>query len=71
MTKTNTTKNGRKLSTLVTSNSYEFSFSRPIPGVKSESTYLNVSGNNPVTGEWEKVRLDGRGVAALRNLLIK
>ena len=71
MTKTNTTKNGRKVSTLVRNTSYELSFSRPSKGVKSESTHLNVTGFNPVTGEVNKVRLDGRAVATLRKILTK
>lgn len=71
MTKTTKTKNGRKLSTLARGKTYELSFSRPVKGVKSESTYLNVTGTNPVTGERNKVRLDGRGVATLRRLLTK
>lgn len=71
MTKTNKTKNGRKLSTLVTNGSYEFSYSRPAKGVKDETTHLNVTGFNPVTGEVNKVRLDGRAVASLRRILAK
>jgi hypothetical protein len=71
MTKTNKTKNGRKVSTLVRNASYELSFSRPAKGVKSESTHLNVTGFNPATGEVNKVRLDGRAVATLRKILAK
>lgn len=71
MTKTTKTNGGRKLSTLVRGNSYELSFSRPVRGVKSETTHLNVTGFNPATGEVNKVRLDGRAVAALRRVLAK
>lgn len=71
MTKTTKTKNGRKLSTLVSNETYEFSFSRPVKGVKDETTHLNVTGFNPVTGEVNKVRLDGRAVASLRRILSK
>jgi hypothetical protein len=71
MTKTNKTHNGRKVSTLVKGSTYELSFSRPVKGVKSESTYLNVTGFNPTTGEVNKVRLDGRAVAALRRAIAK
>lgn len=71
MTKTNKTNNGRKVSTLVKGSTYELSFSRPVKGVKSESTHLNVTGFNPGTGEVNKVRLDGRAVAALRRVIAK
>jgi hypothetical protein len=71
MTKTNKTNNGRKVSTLVKGSTYELSFSRPVKGVKSESTHLNVTGFNPATGEVNKVRLDGRAVAALRRVIAK
>ena len=71
MTKTNKTNTGRKVSTLVKGSTYELSFSRPVKGVKSESTHLNVTGFNPATGELNKVRLDGRAVANLRKILAK
>lgn len=71
MTKTNKTNNGRKLSTLVSNETYELSFSRPVKGVKNESTHLNITGFNPVTGEVNKVRLDGQAVATLRRILAK
>ena len=71
MTKTNKTNNGRKLSTLVQTNSFELSFSRPATGVKNESTHLNVTGFNPTTGEINKVRLDGKAIATLRRILAK
>jgi hypothetical protein len=71
MTKTTKTKNGRKINTFVQNETYELSFSRPVKGVKSETTHLNVTGFNPATGEVNKVRLDGRAVAALRRVLAK
>ena len=71
MTKTKKTNNGRKLSTLVQASTFELSFSRPAKGVKDETTHLNVTGFNPITGEVNKVRLDGRAVAALRRLITK
>ena len=69
MTKTTKTKNGRKLSTFVKNDGYSLSFSRPAPGVKSETTFLNVEGYDPVTGDYAKVRLDGKAVAQLRRVL--
>jgi hypothetical protein len=71
MTKTTKTKNGRKVNTFVQNETYEISFSRPTKGVKDETTHLNVTGFNPITGAVNKVRLDGRAVAALRRVLAK
>lgn len=71
MTKTNKTNNGRKISTIVQNETYEISFSRPVKGVKDETTHLNVTGFNPITGAINKVRLNGRAVAALRRVLAK
>jgi hypothetical protein len=64
MTKTTKTKNGRKINTYVKSKSYSLSFSRPVKGVT-----LSVAGTNPFTNELNRVRLDGRAVAALRRML--
>lgn len=69
MTKTKTTHNGKKVATFVQQDTYELYFSRPNNGVKSETTFLNVTGFNPVTGQENKVRLDGRAVAQLRKVL--
>lgn len=69
MTKTKTTHNGKKVATFVQQDSYELYFSRPTPGTKSASTFLNVTGFNPNTGQENKVQLDGRAVAQLRKLL--
>lgn len=69
MTKTKTTHNGKKVATFVQQDSYELYFSRPTEGVKSASTFLNVSGYNPTTGDFNKVQLDGRAVAQLRKIL--
>lgn len=69
MTKTKTTHNGKKVATFVQQDSYELYFSRPSAGTKSVSTFLNVTGFNPNTGQENKVQLDGRAVAQLRKLL--
>ena len=69
MTKTTKAKNGRKVNTFVKNSNYTLSFTRPTAGVKDESTFLNVSGFNPSTGEFGKVRLDGRAVTQLRKVL--
>jgi len=69
MTKHNKTKNGRKLNTFVKNENYSLSFTRPAKGVKDELMHLNVTGVNPITGKMNKVRLNGRAVAALRRIL--
>lgn len=69
MTKTTKTKNGRKINTYVKSKSFSLSFSRPVKGVKDETVTLSVAGTNPFTNELNRVRLDGRAVAALRRML--
>lgn len=69
MTKHNKTKNGRKINTFVKNENYSLSFTRPVKGVKDETMHLNVTGINPVTKQMNKVRLDGRAVAALRRIL--
>ncbi len=69
MTKTKKTHNGKKVATFVQNDSFELYFSRPTEGVKSETTFLNVTGFNPYTGTVNKVQLDGRAVAQLRKLL--
>ena len=71
MTNTKTTHKGRKLSTFVQTQQFELSFSRPVKGVKNETTYLNVTAINPITGQKNKVQLDGSAVAALRRVLAK
>lgn len=69
MTKHNKTKNGRKINTFVKNENYSLSFTRPVKGVKDEPMHLNVTGINPITKQMNKVRLDGRAVAALRRIL--
>ena len=69
MTQTKKTHNGKKVATFVQNDTFELYFSRPNKGVKSETTFLNVTGVNPITGQENKVRLDGRAVATLRKLL--
>ena len=71
MTKTTKTKNGRKINTFVKNRKYSLSFTRPTKGVKDETIHLNVTGINPATKQMNKVRLDGRAVAALRRILTK
>ncbi len=71
MTKTTKTKNGRKINTFVKNGKYSLSFTRPAKGVKDEIMHLNVTGVNPITKKMNKVRLDGRAVAALRRILTK
>lgn len=71
MTKTTKTKNGRKINTFVKNGKYSLSFTRPVKGVKEEIMHLSVTGINPVTKKMNKVRLDGRAVAALRRILTK
>ena len=71
MTKTYKTKNGRKVNTFVKNENYSLSFTRPVKGVKDEVMHLNVTGINPITKQMNKVRLDGRAVAALRRVLSK
>jgi hypothetical protein len=63
------TKNSKKAQTLVRTNSYELYFSRPLPGRKDKPTVLDVTAFNPVTGQLNKVRLSGRAVAELREVL--
>ena len=69
MTKTRQTHNGRKIATFVQQEEYQLYFSRPAEGVKDQTTFLTVLGENPSTGEFNKVRLDGRAVAQLRKVL--
>lgn len=69
MTKTKTTHNGKKVSTFIKNTNYEIYFSRPVAGVKSQSSHLNLSGVNPQTGERSRVQLDGKAIVALRKVL--
>lgn len=69
MTKHKKTNNGRKINTYVRNGKYSLSFTRPTKGVKDERMHLNVTGVNPVTGQMNKVRLDGRAIATLRRIL--
>lgn len=71
MKNTTKTSNGRKLSTHVKYGEFEVYFSRPVKGVKSERTNLNVTGINPLTGEKTLVQLNGRNVLSLRKLISK
>lgn len=68
MTKNKLTHGGTKQSTFVQINGAEFYFSRPV-GNKKGSTFINISGVNPVTGDRQKVRLDARQLNTLRKLI--
>jgi hypothetical protein len=63
------THNGRKTATSLFTENYALYFSRPVEGNKSDVTFLNVAGINPITGKTNKVRLDGRAVSQLRKIL--
>jgi hypothetical protein len=67
MTKTRTTHNGRKTSVYVNQENFVAYLSKA--NTKSEATYLTLSGVNPETNEFTKIRLDGRQVATLRKVL--
>jgi hypothetical protein len=69
MTQTKTTKNSRKMQTLVRQKSYELYFSRPLPGCKNKPTVLDITAINPESGAFNKVRLNGRAVSQLREVL--
>lgn len=68
MTKTQVTKNGRKVNTFVKNTGYELSFTRPVSG-RREAKHLNITATNPLTGEVSKVRLNGNAIAALSRIL--
>lgn len=69
MTQTKQTKNSKKLQTIVRQDTFELYFSRPLPGRKDKPTILDVTALNPVTGEFNKVRLNSRAIASLRGVL--
>ena len=69
MTQTKITKNSLKMQTLVRQKSYELYFSRPRPGRKDKPTVLDITAVNPVSGTFNKVRLNGRAVSQLRDML--
>jgi hypothetical protein len=69
MTQTKTTKNSLKVQTLVRQKSYELYFSRPRAGRKDKPTVLDITAINPETGTFNKVRLNGRAVSQLREVL--
>ena len=46
----------------------EFYYSRPI-NAKKGATFINISGNDPVTGQRRKVRLSAREINTLRKLI--
>ena len=71
MIKRRTSKNGRKTSTFVKNREYIIAFTQPSAGVKDVPMVLNVEVNDPLTGRWNRVKLDGRAVALLRTVIAK
>jgi hypothetical protein len=67
MKKVRTTHNGRKTATTVINDDFAIYFSKA--NTKNDPTFLTVSGINPSTGEFTKVRLGGRAVSTLRKVL--
>lgn len=67
MKKVTKTHNGKKTATAVINDGFSLYFSKA--NRKSESTYLTLSATNPDTGEFTRIRLDGRQVAALRSVI--
>jgi hypothetical protein len=63
------THNGTKKATHTTIKGASFYFSRPVNSKKKGTTFLNVSGFNPVTGNWEKVQLSARQLNALKAVI--
>ena len=68
MTKTKLTHQGTRKSTFVQIEGDEFYYSRPI-NAKKGATFINISGNDPVTGQRRKVRLSAREINTLRKLI--
>ncbi len=68
MTKTKLTHQGTRKSTFVQIEGAEFYYSRPL-NAKKGSTFINISGNDPVTGQRRKVRLSAREINTLRKLI--
>lgn len=67
MTKTRTTHNGRKTAVYVNQEDFVAYFSKA--NTKNETTYLTLSGISPDSGEFTKIRLDGKQVSTLRKIL--
>lgn len=67
MKKVTKTHNGAKTATTIINDGFALYFSKA--NKKSAATYLTLSANNPETGEFTKIRLDGRQVAALRSAI--
>lgn len=68
MTKTKLTHNGTRQSKFVQIEGAEFYYSRPL-NAKKGGTFINISGNDPITGQRRKVRLSGRELNTLRKLI--
>ena len=67
MKKVTKTHNGKKTATTIINDGFAMYFSKA--NNKSESTYLTLSAHNPETGEFTKIRLDGRQVSTLRSVI--
>lgn len=67
MKKVRKTHNGNKTATTIINEGFALYFSKA--NNKSEATYLTLSAFNPDTGQFTKVRLDGRQVSTLRSVL--
>jgi hypothetical protein len=68
MTKTKLTHQGTRRSTFVQIAGAEFYYSQPINSKKG-SSFINISGSDPVTGQRRKVRLSAREINTLRKLI--
>ena len=67
MKKVTKTHNGKKTATTIINDGFAMYFSKA--NNKSESTFLTLSATNPETGEFTKIRLDGRQVSTLRSVI--
>ncbi len=67
MKKVTQTHGGKKTATTIINEGFALYFSKA--NSKSESTYLTLSAENPETGEFTKIRLDGQQVAQLRKVI--
>lgn len=64
------THKGTKKATFSKIKDAEFYFSRPVnPKAKKGSTFLNVSGWNPKTNEWDQVQLSARQITELKKVI--
>lgn len=68
MTKTKLTHQGTRRSTFVQTAAAEFYYSTPV-NTKKGASFINISGNDPITGQRRKVRLSAREINTLRKLI--